>query len=176
MADQTYPSFPQVLALINEKTTVALTVGEITTTGPTPLSDDPSGMNTSLPISAATMSGYEGSVTFKYDRLNLGNLLTVTAQDPDPGLFAWRSMAFGTLVYGLNLVRGFNLDVTDLEGLPSLTNAAQEEAITLTAATDSFLVIGSGQVNLNIFPIEELETAAASAVSSLSVLNTLNPS
>lgn len=143
MADNTLlPSAELVVALINRENSASLTTSLVSLGAPTVIVTD---KNTSVVVSAVPGSGYKGTQTVTYNRLDLDDIATTAGLEPsfpkgDATIISQLIEEFNTL-YGVNLVAGDDF----VDGpLPTFTGTLGEEhTFELTAAAGSPAYIGT---------------------------------
>lgn len=158
MYDVSMLSKDQLLALINEQTGLSLTFDHVNFGEPIAATGENPTRNTEIVLNAIPYSGYKGSTTIFYDRIDLAEFLpleTVTILQIEGAPSLQKILDSFNLLYGSNLqtddVRDDHVIPTDIDGGVSFT---------LTAAAGSLAYRGS--ITLTLQPADvDIDTAIA---------------
>lgn len=147
MADNTLlPSAELVVALINRENSASLTTSLVSLGAPTVIATD---KNTSVVVSAVQGSGYKGTQTVTYNRLDLDDIVTTAGLEAKFPL--GDATTISQLISEFNTLYGVNLSTDDfVDGpLPEFTGALGEEhTFQLEAAVGSLAYIGEVTVTV----------------------------
>src|SRR5690554_5303691 len=127
MSDLTKAPVEIILDLINKDNDLNLTTQQVELVDPTPLEDDPDGLNTSLSVVAIAGSGYKGFQIVRYNRIDISTVPTIAGWEAriqrDEGMDSIHSiLSVLNLIYEINLVPE---DVEDAE-IPPFTGELNE--------------------------------------------------
>lgn len=152
MYDISMLSRDQVLALINQSSGLSLTWEQVEFGEPVAATGETPERNTELVITGIPNSGYRGTATIMYDRINLAEFKPLVTEavlqvDGEPTI--------EKLLASFNELFGSNLELEDIRDDHSIPTAAEIEdglEFTLRAAAASYAY--RGDVSLTIQPLD----------------------
>lgn len=151
----------QVIDLINADNSTALTDAHIAFAAPTALVGDVSDRNTSVVVNAIQYSGYSGSVTIFYNRMDLGDLEALA----DAQLALDSEADLNDVITAFNVKFGTNLQIgTDIPAdtiVPAPDNDGED--VVLSAMATSLAWIGSITVDIAL-PQTPLDTVITTLI------------
>ncbi len=141
--DLSLSSFNQFIELVNQENSIELPVEKISLSNPTELVDDIDSKNTQVTISAIPNSGLLGSVSVKYNRMNLNEFQIFGGEDPIV-LYMGSASTFNDLVAQFNTQFGANISIgVDIVNKSINTPVDEPQSILFESLPNSLAWIGS---------------------------------
>lgn len=139
----------EVIALLNKLGGVTFPADTIIVSAPSALTDDASGKNTAVRVTALPSSAYRGDGVYKYDRIDLANMVELFAY-PVPISLGTVTTLYPILGQFADLM-GVGFTEADVEDAP-IVEGGETPIVRLVAKPGSYRFIGAGELRLSGLP------------------------
>ena len=139
----------EVIALLSKLGGVTFPADTLSLSAPKVLVDDVSGKNTAVRVTALANSAYRGDGVYRYDRIDLGNMVKLFAYPVPLSLGAYTTLY--QFIDNLADMTGVSFSTADVEDA-SLIEGEEYTTVLLKAKPGSYRFIGQGTLALRGLP------------------------